>query len=247
MVLTALADCRVSPSLVARVDPGLLAGDLAPEDAAARRAHKPPTSRRPMLVRACGSSPKRSRWRARAATRGWNSRARCCASCSPAKIRSLDALAARVGGARGAAPAPSAPASRRRSRSRYGRSRAEAGAERAQADRRARRCKKCARPGRAFGLRSRASGSRCALRSRARRSNRSRATRSSSGCPNLERRRVARPRSLVESAIADVSGAAARHAAGRRVGVRNRAAAPPASRSGEDPDALFDYANERIR
>ena len=76
--------------LVARVDPELLARDLAADDAAGRRSARQRRCRRRVLVRALRLFGRCARRRAQlAATRGSNSRPRCCASsCRPKTRRS---------------------------------------------------------------------------------------------------------------------------------------------------------------
>ena len=142
--------------LVARVNPELLARDLAEDDAATRARTRRARRRRRGWCARCACSPTRSRRRATPATRGSSSRARCCASfCRPKTRRSTRSprasprskAAHRCAAARRPQPAAAASPSRRR-RARRARPEAAAGAAAAG---RTGRCRRSRAAGRADG------------------------------------------------------------------------------------------------
>ena len=256
--------------LVARVDPALLARDLAPEDASARatRGARRVASRRSCAR--CECSPKRCRWRAPAATRASSWRPRCCASSSPPRIRRLDGARRARRGARRSVSGPAAP---RRPGKRRPSRRAPVAASRPAAATspppQAASAASARAPRRRRGLslqkvraawqsiRSKVESERQPLRAPLSRAG-DRSVDGNAVVLKLRERRRA-PTSLrehvelIEAAIADVSGVPLKvtlrveRNRERKARRRRRRIRDGRRREPDDPDALFNYANERIR
>ena len=97
--------------LVARVNPELLARDLAADDAAAAEARARTSRRRASCARCALFGDALGRRARRRATRGWNSRRRCCASCC--KVRTRRSMRSRRASPRSKAATAGRPRRRR--------------------------------------------------------------------------------------------------------------------------------------